>query len=538
MRTGALVRLRLAALEGNRAHAPRSSLAAFTSAYTSGAWLLGLEVRASKQGEPFVAHRAEVAGLSSDEVRELDLGADFRVEGGEERPWAHARPLARVQSLGALLDALPDQVELLLSVPADVAGGRELGEKVVDLVRRRGLEQRVWLLVGAGDPAAFRDAGVRVAARLEGAGLQSWLTSAEPAARLVIAPQAALVQGASGSRTLRLARSAINGPLVVALEDALADKDLREIAGLLEGTADALSSSSTLRLADTLRQRRALQKSSFAGEQEDPGRIRFGYAKANPYAHVFQRDGVHVELRPYDGRAVFGDEADPVQAKLSALEERLHYALKDWPFYSGGGLGTTFPIDEDFSAEVDFEWKVASQATMLEMAVVNVDPPTHHPGWRAGESGSREPNTPLSFRDKNAFFDPHGAPPFVGVERDEDDGFRINWNLGSDYDNNQYARPHGNGKSMRGRLRLDRAGAWFSAYYRDDGNPDWVCLGSCRNESMNRRVYLRCATKRWRQERPDGPGFMPIPENSVVFRNLTIHTVLPMPRGPHDAPAR
>ena len=51
------------------------------------------------------------------------------------------------------------------------------------------------------------------------------------------------------------------------------------------------------------------------------------------------------------------------------------------------------------------------------------------------------PAPPTSFREKDSFFDPHGAPPFVGVEHDEDDGYRINWNLGSEYDNNQYGKP-------------------------------------------------------------------------------------------------
>jgi hypothetical protein len=38
-------------------------------------------------------------------------------------------------------------------------------------------------------------------------------------------------------------------------------------------------------------------------------------------------------------------------------------------------------------------------------------------------------NPPASFRDKHTFYDPHGAPPYVGVEHDaEDDGWRINWN--------------------------------------------------------------------------------------------------------------
>ncbi len=44
---------------------------------------------------------------------------------------------------------------------------------------------------------------------------------------------------------------------------------------------------------------------------------------------------------------------------------------------------------------------------------------------------------------------------------------------------------------------------------------------------MNRRVFLRCVGKRWRQERDDGPGYHPIPENHITFKNLTINAALP-----------
>jgi hypothetical protein len=521
------VSLRIAALQGNFAHAPRSSSAALISAYASGAWLLGLQLRASPEGDAFVIH-AGAAGRDDAALAAIDLGAAFQVDGGSELPWSAQPPLARPQSLGAMLDQLPEGVELLLEIPTDVDNRAALRKRVVEQVRRRGVTPRIWFGVDEGEAASVWGAELRTAARLGGPALHAWLAHPTPAHRLAIASQAELVAGARGARVLRAGRPAGSGRLVAELDDALDDADLREIAGLLDRVADSLSFRSSLRLADLLQTFRALEVASFEGEAERPSRIRLGYAKANTYAHVHQRDGVRVDMRAYDGRTVFGDEQDPAQARLSALEERMFYALEDWPFYSGGGLGTAFSIDLDFTAEVDFAWEVASQATMLEMAVVNVDPPAHRPGWRATDAG-REPNLPGSPRDKSAFFDPHGAPPFVGVERDEDDGFRINWNLGTKYDDNRYGRPHGNGASLHGRLRLDRRGAWFSGYYRDDANPDWVCVGACRNPSMNRSVYLRCAAKRWRQETADRSGFMPIPTNAVSFRNLSIRTVLPGP---------
>ena len=142
------------------------------------------------------------------------------------------------------------------------------------------------------------------------------------------------------------------------------------------------------------------------------------------------------------------------------------------------------------------EFRLAYVAeTRLEMAALNVDP------------GAHRGKPPETFRDKDSFYDPHGAPPYVGVEHDEDDGFRINWNLGSEYDNNQYGRPVGDGKTPRAaRLRLERRGPFFAAYYRNDVDArDWVCVGTVRNDSLNPVVYLRCVGKRWRQEKEDDP---------------------------------
>jgi hypothetical protein len=166
----------------------------------------------------------------------------------------------------------------------------------------------------------------------------------------------------------------------------------------------------------------------------------------------------------------------------------------------------------DFAAEVDYTVERVAQATTLEMAALNVDP------------GAHQSKPPSSFRDKDSFYDPHGAPPYVGVEHDEDDGYRINWNLGSEYDNNQYGKPVGDGKALGARLRLERRGAYFSAYYRNEVDArDWVCCGVTRNHSMNPVVYLRCVGKRWLQEsEEDSSQFMPVIPNHFVFKNWRI----------------
>jgi hypothetical protein len=262
---------------------------------------------------------------------------------------------------------------------------------------------------------------------------------------------------------------------------------------------------------------------SFAGganHDVDTTRFRLGYAKVNTYAHVFQDDGIHVKIAAYDGPTDTVTSKDPTERRLQQLQEQLWNAAMTWPFYSGGGVGVTCGIEGPFAVETDFRQDVAQQGTMCELAVTNVDPGAHQPPWNPDGS----PRYPRSVHDKANFFNPHGAPPFVGSEHDEDDGYRINWNLGSEYDDNQYGRPVGDGTVRAGRLRLERRGSFFAAYYRNDEDAtDWVCTGVARNESLNPSVYVRVVGKRWRQENPTDPTqFSPVPANEFVFSNLSI----------------
>jgi hypothetical protein len=279
-----------------------------------------------------------------------------------------------------------------------------------------------------------------------------------------------------------------------------------------QGFVWALATDSTLDVAPFVRRSHVTVDADFAGETVDRRQFALGYAKANPFGRAYQRDGIHMEIAPYDDpprRPPSGD----LELRLADLEEQMMYVAKDWPFYSGGGLGVLQGIRGDFAAEVDYTVQVVAQATTLEMAVLNVDP------------GAHQATPPTSVRGKDSFYDPHGAPPYVGVEHDEDDGYRINWNLGSEYDNNQYGRPVGDGKNaLAARLRLERRGPYFSAYYRNQVDaPDWVCVGVVRNDSLNPVVYLRCVGKRWRQEVESDPSqFVPIVANHFIFKNLTI----------------
>jgi hypothetical protein len=257
-----------------------------------------------------------------------------------------------------------------------------------------------------------------------------------------------------------------------------------------------------------------LSASPFAGAVVNRDWFSFGYAKPNKYCVITQLDGVHIELKKYDGFLPLPEDPDPVKNRLNRLELRMMYAEKSWPFYSGGGVGVKKAITGDFIATVDYEMKnKMSQAQTLEMAVVNVDP-----------AGHRD-KPPVSFRDADAFYDPHGCPPYVGVEHDENDGYRINWNLGTDYDNNQYGPPVADGNTpLSGSLRLERRGKYFSAYYKNEVDaPFWICVGSVKNATLNDRVFLRCVAKRWLQEKEDDPNsYHPVEANTFSFKNLQI----------------
>jgi hypothetical protein len=287
----------------------------------------------------------------------------------------------------------------------------------------------------------------------------------------------------------------------------------------------SVSTDSIVRAQSFIRHPLTLLTESFKGTKLKRSKFAFGYAKANRYPEVTQNDGVVVKIDPFPKDQLPGPPKDDLDRRLKLIENSVIFSAKDWPYYSGGGVGVLQGIPGDFSAEVDYRVDKVGQATTLEMAVVNADPGAHVEG------------RPVSFRDKDSFYDPHGAPPFVGVEHDENDGFRINWNLGTEYDNNQYGRPVGDGDTARGaRLRLDRRGSYWAAYYLNAVNAagqgigpgEWVCVGVARNDSMNPTVHLRCVAKRWRQERvlhpdPFNPDdFHPVLENTYIFKNLTI----------------
>jgi glycerophosphoryl diester phosphodiesterase len=552
---------RISARGGNSVHAPENTQAALLSAYVGGADILEIPVCLTSDGEVVAAEPSATSRLGGiakrvdelplSDLRKVELGTKFSVRGAAATPWKRRAnsdpPLARIDRLGAVLDILPDDLKLLLELHAkDQDSLVKLTRKVVAALEKRGGSAAVMFAGRTADelltlrqvlPSATL---ARLATDAPATTDASTLNEGSPA--LLVAAAAALFVGNGTSnfaKSVSVAREAGAFPRGILVRPdpgagSLSEADYARLsAAYSDGTVWAVSTSSTIDIGLYARRLRVLESESFAGEAEPAARFHFGYAKNSPYAHVYQKDGLHVDIATYnEERSGYpvepGEGGDTTKNRLDALQYQLWDALKTWPFYSGGGFGTAFGIEGSFVATVECVADGASQARMYEMAVVNADPAKHRPGWRLDAEGEKIPNLPQSFRDKSIFFDPHGAPPFVGSEHDEDDGYRINWNLGTDYDNNQYGRPVGNGKTLKCQLRLERRRSFFATYYKDEENSDWVCSGVCRNDSLNQRVYLRCAAKRWRQERDEqhpGPGtYMEVPAFHVTFSNISIRS--------------
>lgn len=541
--------MRIGALGIGRCHAPEQGRAALVSAYVAGADILCLSLRLTADDNVAAFEDAttdrltgtpgKVAELDLKTLRALDTGATFTDSDGALFVYR-----ARIESFGLLVDDLPDDVGLLLNLKGEADPKRRvlLAKKAGTTVANRGHAART---MAASDDAnalaAFVAAAPGAATLLIPAGGQAPAAAVAAAvaagAKGLLIPLADAVAAGGGdgpfADAVRDAYKAGQLPLgaVVAAPGAFPTDACKALAK--EDFVHALLVESLLDAAATVRPgwrwidekwaRKAAQH-----EDVDAHIWKLGYAKYNPegYCHVYVDDGVIVDIKPFKGDVTYHSTGDKVADKLEMLLERSWEAMKIWPFYSGGGAGFAPGIEGAFSAEVDVESTVACQATTVEMAAINVDPATHRPPWIQKEDGSWKANLPTSFRDKHTFYDPHGAPPFVGVEHDEDDGWRINWNLGTDYDGNQYGKAVGDGKLLTGRMRLDRRGPWFAAYYRKTGKTgtsDWICAGVARNESLNDRIYLRLAGKRWRQENPDKPSeWMPVVANRFQFRAFVL----------------
>jgi hypothetical protein len=546
--------MKIAAHRGNQLHAPENSILSMISAYTSGASVLEFDVQLTKDNQLVVSHDGTVNRLTGDTgddifikdltLKELrwgnyDFGETFNPNKVDGFQYYRTKKRIQIERLQDLLDQLPADIEKLIELKHDSSLTDEMRKTLVGLfatvIIQKSLQQQV--VVYSKDKLSLRllkehIPGIRTA-------VFDWELSTTEQLQLLIDEKA---DGIITDVNSVLDNETTLTDFGKDLQKVYTDNKLslgailypfRKPGVITEKEFATLRSSnfvwsvSTDSMIGTYANGQStdfskwlypqydwLPQTPFTGKTVDRDWFAFGYAKSNKYCNIHQQDGVHIELKKYDGFLPLPDDPDKVTKRLNKLELRVMYAEKSWPFYSGGGVGVIKPIEGDFIATVDYEMiNPMSQAQTLEMAVTNVDPAAHRD------------KPPASFRDIDAFYDPHGCPPYVGVEHDENDGYRINWNLGSDYDNNQYGSPVGDGNTPKaGTLRLERRGNYFSAYYKNSVDaPYWICVGVVKNATLNDRIFLRCVAKRWLQEKEDDPSaYYAVEANTFSFKNLQI----------------
>lgn len=98
---------------------------------------------------------------------------------------------------------------------------------------------------------------------------------------------------------------------------------------------------------------------SFAGSDVDTRLSPSGTPRPTGSRRSPSATALHVRLVPYDG-------------PVSSPDDLMHFALNDWPYYSGGGFGLPAGVAGDFAAGLDFR---------AERAVQGHDPAGS--GWNA-----------------------------------------------------------------------------------------------------------------------------------------------------------
>lgn len=546
--------MKTVAHRGNNLQAPENTLQSLISAYTSGADVLEFDVQLTKDHELVVSHDDSINRLTGDQTPELyikdltlkelrwgtyDFGKTFNPYKVDGFQYHQTKKRVQIHRFQDLLDQLPGDIEKLIELKHNSSLTEEMRQTFVGLfakvITERALLEQV--VVYSKDKLSLRllkqlVPGIRTA-------VFDWELSAADQLKLLVEEQAdglvtdldsvldnhiSLTDFGRELQSIFKANDLKVGAILYPFRKpgVATEKEFTMLRSL-----DFIWSVSTDSMIGTYENGQAadfskwlypqydwLPLSPFSGNTIDRDWFALGYAKSNKYYRIYQQDGIHVELQKYEGFLPLPPNADEVKQRLNQLELRMMYTEKSWPFYSGGGLGIIKPLEGDFTATVDYEMiNPMSQAQTLEMAVCNVDPAAHRD------------KPPETFRDIDAFYDPHGCPPYVGVEHDENDGYRINWNFGADYDNNQYGSPVGDGQIPKGgTLRLERRGHYFSAYYKNNHDaPYWICVGVVKNETLNKQVFLRCVAKRWLQEKEDDPSsYHPVQANTFSFKNLHI----------------
>lgn len=482
---------------GNAAHLPSSSLEAFQSAYTAGADGIMLTVQITKDNQLVtyehddLSEQTDKAGriseLTLNEVMECDAGARFQI--GKDLPWAKNTELHRMITLCTLkklLMSLEDNV--VYFIKPGLRGDNEdkrvvIAKMILELFSSFGRIQPVFVI----DDMDF---------------LSKFKNSIKEELKLAL-----LID-----KKCDLDRSLLSGiRFIFAYEDMLdsvkklniknikigqvIDKNNRELKDV-----DYIICKDVSKLNEMVKKFVPVINENWTGKEFDTDLWVAGISS-----------GHHIMLPLLDLK----EYNEPVFCASANVNDGLHINVVKGDTYASAGVVSRFSLDDNFVVDVDFTYDNPAIANMMSLAVINQEvwPAYYHlPGVQKNPSAMRQNNA----------FDTHGAAPLVSVEREEADGFRIMkyTSVASLYEwyGNYYLNDVGNGNSKMGRLRLERRGRFFTGYYQDENNDDWVGVGTVENASLNNRVYLRLAAKHYpKTNRPNNLDSL-----NVVFNNLVI----------------
>lgn len=142
---------------GNRAHAPENTLESLQQAVALGVDAVEFDLRVSRDGDLVVMHDATldrttdgigpVASKTVAELRRLDAGARFTLDGGRTFPWRGRG--VRIATFDDTIESLPRDLPCIVELKTPAAT-----EPLRAAVRRHGIAGRI--IVAGFDPAATR----------------------------------------------------------------------------------------------------------------------------------------------------------------------------------------------------------------------------------------------------------------------------------------------------------------------------------------------------------------------------------------------
>ena len=512
----------IVAMGGNSAHLPENSLEACVAAYTAGADWQWIHVQVSQDGVPVLFGYPDLSATTTESgpvhakslvsLRALSVGARFKP--GTDLPWAGNTnrkggviPKARMSTLEEILMRLgrltgwfveletPDKTSWDAAVVKLRSMAQRFGEKRFVIVSSN--RERIQALSTQGVPSGFVATGSSPSQDLINwcgkYGIRYLFLDDSPAARGFVA--SAADHGVE---------------VVLACGDNL-PADATAIPGAVAGR-------SVLALTDIFRGRCEVFSDDFAGERIDRekwiGGISSGHelqssliARRIGY-NVFGPGLQNVIQDVYDRRVI--SEATVHQ------KDGLYIDITRGTHYASAGVISVVSVPDPFQVQVEFTFENPQTANMMVLAVTNI---TVFDRFHQ-EGTVRMPRANM----ENPIFDTHGMSPYVSMEREEKDGFRIMHNDGPDglieWYGNVYSPDIGSGDSLRGRFLLERRGHLFSGYYQDDNNPHWVGVGFAECSSMNDRVYVRLASKHYPKAEQSNPVF----ENHSSYKHFLATT--------------